>query len=116
MFFNRCDEDINECEMTRPCQHDGLCENLPGSFHCKCQDRFIGEFCEDLKLITCKNEPCKNGSTCLDTVNLKTGDNFTCNCMPGYEGTHCATPYCVAQKCQNNGKCNTFHQVISSTL
>ncbi|XP_033227185.1 protein crumbs isoform X3 [Belonocnema kinseyi] len=110
-----CEEDINECEAINPCQHDGVCENLPGSFHCKCHDRFIGEFCEQLKLITCKNEPCKNGSTCLDVVNPKTGDNFTCNCMPGYEGTHCATPYCVAQKCQNNGKCTTLPQPPTCT-
>ncbi|XP_012537292.2 protein crumbs isoform X3 [Monomorium pharaonis] len=101
-----CDSDINECVTLSPCQHEGVCVNLPGSFRCECPDRFTGELCESFRLITCENEPCKNGATCVDVPNPKTGDNFTCNCMPGYVGPVCDTPYCVEKKCQNGGRCD----------
>ncbi|XP_051158624.1 protein crumbs isoform X1 [Leptopilina boulardi] len=101
-----CNEDIDECETKNPCQNGGTCKNLPGSFHCECPNEFIGDICETVKLITCKDNPCKNGSTCLDVVNLETGDNYTCNCMKGYEGKNCL-PYCLIQGCQNNGTCTT---------
>ena len=103
----RCDSDINECVTLSPCKHEGVCVNLPGSFRCECPDQFTGELCESFRLITCKNEPCKSGATtsCLDEPNPKTGNNFTCNCAPGYDGPTCDTPYCFHTKCQNGGRC-----------
>ncbi|XP_034945316.1 protein crumbs isoform X2 [Chelonus insularis] len=103
-----CDKDINECVPTSPCQHDGVCVNLPGSFRCECPDSFTGELCQHFRLITCKEHPCANGSTCTDVVNPKTGDNFTCTCMTGYEGPRCDMLYCNVRKCQNGGRCNSF--------
>ncbi|KAG5326274.1 CRB protein, partial [Pseudoatta argentina] len=102
-----CDSDINECVTLSPCKHEGVCVNLPGSFRCECPDQFTGELCESFRLITCKNEPCKSGATtsCLDEPNPKTGNNFTCNCAPGYDGPTCDTPYCFHTKCQNGGRC-----------
>ncbi|XP_016838846.1 protein crumbs isoform X2 [Nasonia vitripennis] len=105
-----CEEDVNECVSIQPCQHDGVCVNLPGSFHCECPEQYTGELCEHFKQITCADEPCRNGSSCADVVNTKTGDNFTCTCMPGYEGTLCDTPYCMNRKCQNDGKCVFLYQ------
>ncbi|XP_015599265.1 protein crumbs isoform X2 [Cephus cinctus] len=105
-----CEEDINECVKVRPCQHDGVCVNLPGSFRCECPDQFTGDLCENFRLITCENQPCRNGSTCVDVINPKTGDNFTCNCMPGYEGSVCDIPYCIKQKCQNGARCDFLYQ------
>ncbi|XP_012286967.1 protein crumbs isoform X2 [Orussus abietinus] len=110
-----CDEDINECVMSTPCQHDGVCENLPGYFRCECPDQFTGDLCEKFRLITCENHPCNNGSTCVDVVNLQTGNNFTCKCMPGYEGPLCNEPYCLKQKCQNGGKCEFHYQAPQCT-
>ncbi|KAI4495639.1 hypothetical protein M0802_008474 [Mischocyttarus mexicanus] len=106
-----CDNDINECiSYLNPCQHNGVCVNEPGSFRCECLDQFVGQHCEHFRLITCQSEPCKNGSTCTDIVNSKTGDNFTCTCMSGFEGTQCDLPYCQVQKCQNGGKCDLLNQ------
>ena len=34
----------------------------------------------------CASNPCLNGATCVDQVN-----RYTCNCVPGYTGTNCAT-------------------------
>lgn len=121
----RCDSDINECVTLNPCQHDGVCVNLPGLFRCECPDQFTGELCESFRLITCENEPCKNGATCVDVLNPQTGDNFTCNCVPGYDGPICDTPYCISKKCQNGGRCeflfvvnvcNPFSSSSSSSL
>ena len=32
----------------------------------------------------CASGPCVNGGTCVDGVN-----GYTCNCVPGWDGTHC---------------------------
>lgn len=110
---HRCDIDINECVTFSPCQHDGVCLNLPGLFKCECPDQFTGNFCESFRFITCENKPCKNGGTCMDVENTKTGNNYTCTCVSGYEGSDCDTPFCVGRKCQNGGRCNFLYQVMT---
>ncbi|XP_076303298.1 cell polarity complex component crumbs isoform X3 [Lasioglossum baleicum] len=109
-----CDSDINECVTLSPCQHDGVCVNLPGHFRCECPDQFTGELCQNFRLITCENEPCKNG-VCTDVVNPQTGDNFTCTCQTGYEGSICNVPYCIGRKCQNGGRCEFTYQAPRCT-
>ncbi|XP_014482746.1 PREDICTED: protein crumbs isoform X3 [Dinoponera quadriceps] len=104
-----CESDINECVTLSPCQHDGVCVNLPGLFRCECPDQFTGDLCESFRLITCENEPCKNG-VCTDVANPQTGNNYTCTCMPGYEGSICDTPYCSGRKCQNGGRCDFLYE------
>lgn len=37
--------DVNEC-LTRPCLNGGTCQNLPGSYKCKCKPGFLGRRCE----------------------------------------------------------------------
>ena len=37
--------DVDEC-LTRPCQNGGTCENLHGSYGCKCKKGFLGKHCE----------------------------------------------------------------------
>ncbi|XP_046739798.1 protein crumbs-like isoform X2 [Diprion similis] len=110
-----CDEDINECVSVTTCQHDGVCVNLPGSFRCECPDQFTGNLCEEVRIITCEDHKCKNGSTCTDIVNAKTGNNFTCTCMPGFEGQFCDTPYCMPNKCQHGGRCDYLYQTPQCT-
>ena len=34
----------------------------------------------------CLNHTCQNGGSCVDGIN-----NFTCNCLKGYTGSHCQT-------------------------
>ncbi|XP_044019722.1 protein crumbs isoform X2 [Aphidius gifuensis] len=107
-----CDTDVNECirQKDNPCYNEGVCVNLNGSFRCECPDEFTGDLCKDPKLITCDNHRCKSGSTCMNIVNPKNGDNFTCTCMPGYEDVYCDVPYCRVRSCKNNGTCDISYQ------
>ena len=34
----------------------------------------------------CASDPCMNGATCVDRLNM-----YTCDCDAGYKGTHCET-------------------------
>lgn len=36
-----------------------------------------------------------------------TGNNFTCECRPGFTGALCDIPFCVAEPCKNGGFCLT---------
>ena len=36
----------------------------------------------------CESDPCQNGGTCNDDVNM-----YTCTCAPGYTGTHCESTF-----------------------
>ena len=37
--------DVNEC-VAKPCRNSGTCENLQGSYRCKCKAGFLGKRCE----------------------------------------------------------------------
>jgi hypothetical protein len=41
----------------------------------------------------------------------RTGDNFTCICMEGFEGPNCNKPYCLEQLCHNGGSCDLTRAV-----
>ena len=44
----------------------------------------------------CASDPCQNGATCNDQVNM-----YTCSCAPGYESTHCE----IGKFSNNRGCC-----------
>lgn len=50
--------------MSKPCHNGGTCINLLGAFKCECTEDYVGKQCEALRLITCENQPCKEGATC----------------------------------------------------
>ncbi|KAJ1171830.1 hypothetical protein NDU88_003688 [Pleurodeles waltl] len=89
-----CEEDVNECD-TRPCQHGGTCENLPGSYTCHCPVEgqegifYGGSNCTDI-LVGCTQDKCKNSGVCFP--HLQHGEHgYTCRCIPGYTGPNCET-------------------------
>jgi len=51
-------------------------------------------------------QECSFGLKFVFTSDPKTGDNFTCICMEGFEGPNCNKPYCQEQPCQNEGTCD----------
>ena len=58
--------------------------------------------CSDV--LSCLNEPCLNGATCIDGIN----STFSCQCAEGYTGNICDTfiSECSNENlCQNGGQC-----------
>lgn len=39
--------DVDECEITELCKHNGTCINNNGSYICNCTDGWQGQHCED---------------------------------------------------------------------
>ncbi|RWS11455.1 cubilin-like protein, partial [Dinothrombium tinctorium] len=68
-----------------PCVH-GTC--IPSSdksqaFTCQCSPGYSGTLC-DVDINDCKNNPCKNGGTCIDQQN-----GFLCVCSSEWQGITC---------------------------
>lgn len=40
-------------------------------------------------------------------ADASTGNNFTCTCVPGFEGPLCDIPFCEITPCDNGGLCLT---------
>jgi hypothetical protein len=49
---------------------------------------------------------CSFGLKFVFSSDSKTGDNFTCICVEGFEGPNCNKPYCQERPCQNEGTCD----------
>lgn len=81
----KCEIDVNECDIPGQCQHGGTCLNLPGSYQCQCPQGFTGKHC-DSPYVPCAPSPCVNGGTCRQTGDF----TFECNCLPGKESAQCA--------------------------
>ncbi len=50
----------------------------------------------------CASNPCQNGGSCTDAVNV-----YLCDCAAGYNGTLCENEIdeCASNPCQNGGTC-----------
>lgn len=103
-----CNVDNDECAAGAPCEHGGVCVNVPGTYRCECARGFTGDRCE-VNINECEDNPCANGGTCLDEKG-----GFRCICPPGFMGQKCQTDIdeCATNPCQNGATCkdeiNTF--------
>ncbi|KAK1171313.1 protein jagged-1b-like [Acipenser oxyrinchus oxyrinchus] len=84
------------------CGPHGRCKSQAGSkFTCDCKEGFTGTYCHE-NINDCESNPCKNGGTCIDKVNI-----YQCICGDGWEGVHCETNIndCSVKPCHNGGTC-----------
>ena len=44
-----CQTNINECDVSAPCQNSAVCMDTPGSYKCQCRTGFAGKNCEDVR-------------------------------------------------------------------
>jgi Notch-like protein len=50
----------------------------------------------------CANSPCQNKGLCVEK-----GNDFICQCPPGFYGDLCQTiSYCASHTCRNGGRCS----------
>ena len=100
-----CGIDIDECEST-PCQNGGACMDSVAAYTCQCSDGFSGVNCD--KDVPCASTPCQNGGSCVSDSSLSSAPHeYSCLCLAGFEGGHCATDLdeCASQPCENGGAC-----------
>ena len=113
-----CDLDKDECE-DEPCQHGGSCAQtiIPGNYNCACPQEYKGKNCEELKIKTCAQEPCRHGR-CIPENNPGSSDQYRCDCAQGYTGFNCEQQidYCVKLGviCENGATClSDFSSFVS---
>uniref|UniRef100_A0AAR2KAQ5 Delta-like protein n=1 Tax=Pygocentrus nattereri TaxID=42514 RepID=A0AAR2KAQ5_PYGNA len=84
------------------CGPHGRCRSQAGGqFTCECQEGFRGTYCHE-NINDCESNPCQNGGTCIDKVNV-----YQCICADGWEGARCEinTDDCSLNPCLNKGTC-----------
>ncbi|XP_022804686.1 von Willebrand factor D and EGF domain-containing protein-like, partial [Stylophora pistillata] len=94
---DKCETDINECELY-PCLR-GRCVDGVNNFTCICYSGYVGRTCNE-NYDDCSSLPCFHGN-CTDYVNA-----YGCSCEPGYTGKNCSIDIddCQASPCKN-GTC-----------
>ncbi|GAB1604635.1 protein jagged-1b-like [Argonauta hians] len=123
----QCQIAIDLC-LQNPCQSGATCYDMQGDFFCHCPAGYEGKTCEKKKI--CPNGSCQIIDQCTISVpsnrtsgEVRTissnicgkhgicqslpGNDFTCECQPGYQGTYCHENIndCLPNPCQNNGTC-----------
>ncbi|WAR30635.1 LOW QUALITY PROTEIN: FBP1-like protein [Mya arenaria] len=97
----KCEDEINECEVFSPCVNNATCTDLLNAYKCSCIAGFTGENCED-EVNSCSLDPCRNNATCVSEAG-----RFQCTCLPGWEGDLCEVNIddCSPDPCYNGSPC-----------
>eukprot|EP01012_Entosiphon_sulcatum_P047742 TRINITY_DN651_c0_g1_i2.p1 TRINITY_DN651_c0_g1~~TRINITY_DN651_c0_g1_i2.p1 ORF type:complete len:1343 (+),score=160.31 TRINITY_DN651_c0_g1_i2:89-4117(+) len=103
---------VDQCYRHGLCQDGvvgtGLCRcfgNWNPATNCQtCLAKYTGPNCADIAPTYCTATSCANGGTCTEAPQTK---NFTCSCLPGWEGPTCSqmTSLCQPQSPCKNGQC-----------
>ena len=111
-----CDDNIDECSLSSPCQHNGTCSDCeanlsdcPFGYDCTCTEGFFGDNCET-NVSYCVSSPCQNEGICVDVIE---GPGYTCNCPTSYTGQDCEVEVgvCEDSPCLNGGICTVSNAV-----
>ena len=101
-----------------PCANGAACNENNSTFTCTCTPGWTGIYCET-HISTgsvCDENPCSNNATCtigcLSTEKCltKMGQDYNCQCMPGFTGDSCCEDdptimFCEPHSCANSGTC-----------
>ncbi|XP_067863171.1 cubilin [Heptranchias perlo] len=78
--------------ISNPCQNNGTCLDLIGSFLCLCPNNWKGPTCSDdvneCQIYAGSLLACQNGATCANTEGT-----YSCTCTPEWYGPHCNSKY-----------------------
>lgn len=117
-----CETEMNECESS-PCTssivNNGFCHDFVDGYACDCKPGYtitydlsvnfvpgtkfpvsIDDNCA-IEIDECSSDPCLNGGTCEDLVNI-----FVCDCETGWSGENCQ---------YRNNACDVFPCPVYST-
>lgn len=96
----RCNKDINECNVTQQICNYGVCNNTYGGFHCHCPVNVTGRLCDVDLYDNCQSNPCSRNATCVDEYG-----SFRCVCQAGFTGQNCDVNIneCVNNTCAVEG-------------
>ncbi|XP_008308531.1 vitamin K-dependent protein S [Cynoglossus semilaevis] len=79
-----CEDDINECtDPEYPAGCDQKCYNIPGGFHCSCEEGYKvrnNVHCEDINECQLFPSICRAPARCVNTPGM-----FECQCPPGFK-------------------------------
>ncbi|XP_030298121.1 hyaluronan-binding protein 2 [Sparus aurata] len=78
----RCEKGPKHCRKGICGRGECVLISTPPFYECKCKEPFQPPRCRTVAL--CEPSPCKNGGTCV-----KDGNDFDCQCPPGYRGRFC---------------------------
>uniref|UniRef100_T1IZH3 Sushi, von Willebrand factor type A, EGF and pentraxin domain-containing protein 1 n=1 Tax=Strigamia maritima TaxID=126957 RepID=T1IZH3_STRMM len=100
-FGDRCDIEIDHCDIKLSCLNGGTCMSNNESYTCECPHGYSGFYCEK-KTRNCLEGTCLNGGTCIDN-----GNSHHCECLDGFSGNNCEQNFddCFPGACQNGGTC-----------
>nr|XP_042700548.1 adhesion G protein-coupled receptor E5-like [Chrysemys picta bellii] len=97
---NTC-QDIDECQRnTTICEPHGTCINMPGSYMCKCSERFgksqkdPSQICTDIDECNKTRDICGPNATCINT-----NGSYRCKCWIGYIPFNGSTTLCQELTC-----------------
>ena len=90
-----CAQEIDECEVHRPCKNGATCTDRVASYVCECIQEengvsYGGTNCT-VPLIGCDSHLCQNDAKCVPYLvsEMEGSHNFTCECAAGFTGSYC---------------------------